>query len=164
MHPHWGELGSSLLAACASPHFPWTQRSPWIPQPFPAAWLIGPCCQAGSCQDFNYVLLGVQWPMGRAGLGEGRAVYPWIAPSPDPCPDPPSLWDGTGPVTAPAGTQRHLQASPLLKFSWRKRHILLILIHGFLPDVVRSSGMGTERQGQGIAAVAGAEPAGAKHK
>lgn len=130
--------------------FPWTQGSPWIPQPFPAAELIGLRCQAGSRQDFNYVLSGARWPVGRDGLGAARAViilglppaliHAWIH-------QPPRMEQpgrSEAACDCPCGAQSHLRASPLLVLVRRERRILLIPIHGFLPDVVRSSGVGRE--------------------
>lgn len=52
--------------------------------PFPAAKLIGVCCQVESCQAFNYILLGVQSPVGIDTLCvEITAYYYFIAISPN---------------------------------------------------------------------------------
>lgn len=53
-------------------------------KPFPAAKLIGVCCQVESCQAFNYILLGVQSPVGIDALCvEISAYYYFIAISPN---------------------------------------------------------------------------------
>lgn len=52
--------------------------------PFPAAKLIGVCCQVESCQAFNYILLGAQLPVGIDALCvEISAYYYFMAISPN---------------------------------------------------------------------------------